>query len=190
MENDIINNETNNPNRTNEIILKVGNIILSYLFMSLLLVLTMTILAPILSYSFLLIVGLFLIPIGLGSVYTSAESILKLLDNYYLFGKLLIIVCLILLIFNLVMGIIMAKNHKTSNYKSNIQVKKWKYIFLIYLFGYFGYPYFKRKDNIKGIIMIILSLSLFGLFVSAGLSLSEMVIAISKYKDQDGYIYL
>ncbi len=180
-----------NPNKKNEKILTIANIILSFFAVSIFNILIFRILLPTALFVFMIVMALFLIPLGIPLSFNLPSSTTFLSNHLTLLLGALAITNIVIFIVNIVMGIKMSKINQQENYsQGKYATKKLRFVLTTYFLGLFGVARIGLGDKKRGALLLICTLTVWGSFISVGLCLTDIVIALSKKKDTNGYIYL
>lgn len=161
---------SNNPNKTQEIIVQVGNFILSIPF-----------------YISLLLFGWLLIGSFIMALGASAGSDVNVEEIFNVgLGTILLIfgiTSLVFIAFNIIMGKLMYKRNKEKQYIGKYKmVKKVTYVLLAYFLGQYGVHRFVIGDNKGGAIRLIVTLGVpFLIQFWSGLFSGSIITTISFY---------
>ena len=130
--------------------------------------------------------ALFLIPLGIPLSFNLPSSTTFLSNHLTLLLGALAITNIVIL-----MGIKMSKINQQENYsQGKYATKKLRFVLTTYFLGLFGVARIGLGDKKRGALLLICTLTVWGSFISVGLCLTDIVIALSKKKDTNGYIYL
>lgn len=181
--------QQNNPNKILEIILKIGDSYLIIPFVILTLRITLKIALDYIDDEYNLL--------------NTNISLSNLLVSF-------IFIVMIILSFNIIIGIIMRKNNKRYQPQGKYKAKKITYLLLAYFLGIYGVHKFVSGDKLGGSIRLILTLgasiiiapiatiffripstyiTTLCIIISYGLAISDFVIGLAKISDENKEIY-